>query len=99
MTKLFTIEFRGLWKGDGESRALVDLAVHTDGGIVIRNNGLADGQAQTGPFSDLFGGKERIVDLIKMLLGMPVPESEISVRIHFFSALVVTVIDPFPEIA
>ncbi len=40
-----SIDLSGLWKGNGKSRAFVDPAVHTDGGIVIRNNGLADGQA------------------------------------------------------
>ena len=57
-----------LRKNNGESRAAVNPAAHNDGTIVILNNGTADGQAQAGPFSDIFGGKERVVDLIKMLL-------------------------------
>ena len=49
---LFIIDPGGLWKCDGERRALVHPAFHINGGVAIRDYGLAYGR-----MCDLYGSE------------------------------------------
>ena len=49
-------------QGDGERRAAADLALDVDAAVVLLDDGVADGQAETGPLADALGREERIED-------------------------------------
>src|SRR5206468_9060259 len=55
-------------KDYGHGRALAGLALYTDAAAMLLNNSIADGQSQASALSHIPRTKERVEDLIQVLL-------------------------------
>src|ERR1035441_7869734 len=51
--------------GEAKPRALVRLTLHPDAPAMFLHQALADGQSETGPFLNAFGGGSRLVECIE----------------------------------